>query len=262
MSRRTADDEDLYGRISPCPIPPNPSKKQPGTFPQKPSLKWLVYGSSFWNWIKSPEFAGLCGLIAAAATFFGLAISLFLATYWFDPYVNYLTQLGYPNYLSGPFGEVDINQSALFYNGCQFVCGIFLFIMGFQLLVIQIRRWSVLGVFAGLAFIIYAIMGLCYGIWGSSFYALLQQFELINQITFNLASLLPFLVAIAFAPIFLRQDGKAAGIFILFVVIGILAIYANTFVFLFGPLTMYVLSGWLLSLAWIVIFSSLLVFRS
>jgi hypothetical protein len=104
-------------------------------------------------------------------------------------------------------------------------------------------------------------MGLSYGVWGSQFYIFMEQFRVINQVTFNLATLLPFLVAIAFAPIFLRQDSKAAVIFILFVVIGILAIFSGTFVFLLGPTTMFVLRSWLLSLTWIGLFSILLVTR-
>jgi hypothetical protein len=221
-----------------------------------------MYTGIFWNWIKSPEFAGLCGLIAVAITYIGLAVALFLASSWFDPYFYFLTDLGEPFHIGGPFGAVSVNPSALFYNGCQFVCGIFLLFLGFHILIFQFRRWSAIGVFTGFAFLIYAIMGLSYGIWGSQFYIYLAQFTMINDVTFSLATLLPFLVAIAFSPIFLRQDPKAALIFILFVVVGIFAIYAGTFVFLYGPFTVFVLRSWLLSLAWIGIFSSLLLFRS
>lgn len=221
-----------------------------------------MYAGLLWDWFKSPEFAGLCGLIASAVTFLGITIALVLASSWFDPYFYYLSDLGDPTHIGGPFGVVSINPSALFYNGCQFVCGVFLLILGFHILVYQFRRLSAIGLFAGFAFIIYAIMGLSYGIWGSQFYIFIEQFTVINDVTFNLATLLPFLVAIAFAPIFLRQDARAAVVFILFVVIGILAIFAGTFVFLYGPTTVLVLRSWLLSLTWICVFSILLIFRS
>jgi hypothetical protein len=233
--------------------------------PQAPSSKWMIYGRGIWKWISSPEFAGLCGIIAVTAAYLGLAISLFLAISWYVPTVNFLTDLGNPYHIEGPEGPFCINPSAPFFNGCQIVDGLFLLILGFHLLAIQVRRVSVVGILVGLVFIMYPIMGpLSYGIFhqGSNLVGPTVSIAWINWITSVLATLLPFLLAIAFAPIFLRQDRKTTVIFILFVVVGILFIYWGTFVNFWNWSTLAVVSSWMLGLAWLAIFSALFVFGS
>lgn len=263
--RQTTKDEDLYRRFYPCPIPPNPSTKQPIIIPQTQSSKWVVYGRNFWHWITSPEFAGICGLLAVATVYLGLAISLYLAISWYDPAIHFLVDLGNPYHIGGPEGPYAVNPSAPFYNGCQLVCGIFLLVLGIQILFIQIRRVSVFGIIAGLVFIMYPIMGsMSYGIFHSGFNPAdpSGHIRLINWITSALATLLPFLLAIAFAPIFLRQDRESTVMFIVFVVVGILAIYWAIFVNFWNWSTVAVLYSWMLALAWVAIFSTLFVFGS
>jgi uncharacterized membrane protein HdeD (DUF308 family) len=118
-----------------------------------------------WNCIRSPKFAGICGLIGVLSTYLGLTIAFFLAASWFDPNVHYLLHLGYPYHIGGPFGAVGLNPSAPFYNGCQFICGIFHLIFGIHLLTIQIRRESTFGLLVGLLFIVQSCMPLCYGLF-------------------------------------------------------------------------------------------------
>ncbi|MFX1341537.1 MAG: hypothetical protein ACFFAL_02480 [Promethearchaeota archaeon] len=263
--RRTAKDEDLLGIFHPCPIPPNPSKRQPVVTPNAPSSKWYVYKRNIWKWITSSEFAGLCGILAVATAYLGLAISLFSAISWYIPTINYLADLGNPYHIGGPDGPFCFNPSAPFYNGCQILDGIFLLILGFHLLASQIRRVSVVGILVGLVFIMYPIMGpLSYGIFYQGFNPLDPHGHifLINWFTSTLITLLPFLLAIAFAPIFLRQDRKTIVLFIVFVVIGVFAVYLGSFVNFWNWSTLAVLSSWVLCLAWIAIFSALFVFGS
>lgn len=265
MSRLKADEEDLSNRFNPCPIPPNPSSKQPVITQPSQSSKWFIYGRSVWKWILSPEFAGLCGIMAVAAVYLGLAISLFLAISWYVPTVNFMTDLGNPYHIGGSEGPFGINPSALFFNGCQIVDGILLLILGFHLLAIQVRRGSVVGILVGLVFIMYPIMGpLSYGLFPQGFNPNdpTGHIALINWFTTSLATLLPFLLAIAFAPIFLRQDRKTTAMFILFVVVGILFIYWGSFLNFWNWSTLAVMSSWMLGLAWIAIFSALFVFGS
>ena len=262
-ARRTAYDEDLGGKISPCPIPPNPSKQPPVSSPQSSSSKWILFGSSFWKWISSPEFAGLCGIMAVAAAYLGLAISLFLAISWYVPTVNFLTDLGNPYRIGGPEGLFGVNPSAPFYNGCQIMDGIFLLLFGFHLLAIQVRRGSVVGIFVGFVFIMYSIMGpLSYGLFPQGFNPIdpTGHIALINWFTSIFATLLPFSLAIAFAPIFLQQDRKTTAMFIVFIVVGVLSIYWGSFLNFRNFSTLSVISGWMLGLAWIAIFSALFVF--
>ena len=260
--RRTALDEDLSGRISPCPIPPNPSKK-PAISPQAPSTRWVIYGSRFWNWVSSPEFGGLCGIIAVTTAFLGLAISLFVAISWYVPNINFLTDLGNPYRIGGPEGPLGFNLSAPFYNGCQIVDGIFLLFLGFHLLAIQVRRGSVVGILVGFVFIMYSILGpLSYGLFPQGFNPVdpTGHIAMINWFTSIFSILLPFLLAIAFAPIFLQQDRKTTTTFIVFVVVGVLSIYWGSFLNFWNWSTLAVLSSWILDLVWIAIFSTLFVF--
>jgi hypothetical protein len=228
-----------------------------------PSSKWVGYRSRFWNWISSPEFAGLCGILAVTSAYLGLAISLFLSISWYVPNINFLTDLGNPYRIGGPEGLFGINPSAPFYNGCQIVDGIFLLFLGFHLVAIQVRRDSVVGIFVGFVFTMYSIMGpLSYGLFPQGFNPIdpTGHIALINWFTSIFATLLPFLLAIAFAPIFLQQDRKTTAMFIVFVVVGILSIYWGSFLNFWNWSTLAVLSSWMLGLAWVAIFSTLFVF--
>lgn len=262
MVRQTGKDEDISKRFRPCPIPPNPSK-QPVISPQALSTRWVVYGNRFWNWVSSPEFGGLCGIAAVTSAYLGLAISLFLAISWYVPNMNFLTDLGNLYHVGGPEGLLGFNPSAPFYNGCQIVDGIFLLFLGFHLLAIQFRRGSVVGIFVGFAFIMYSVMGpLSYGLFPQGFNPIdpTGHIALINWFTSIFATLLPFSLAIVFAPIFLQQDRKTTAMFIVFVVVGVLSIYWGSFLNFWNWSTLAVLSSWMLGLAWIAIFSALFVF--
>lgn len=126
MSRLLIDDEDLNGRISPCPIPPNPSKQIPATDPQ--SSTWLVTRRSVWSVLISPRFVGWCGIGAMVAVLSSITSAFFI------------------------FGYPGINQNQPFsiaHLAYSFAGGLLIIFM-IQVFRIQMRYRSYLGMLAGL----------------------------------------------------------------------------------------------------------------
>jgi hypothetical protein len=239
MSRRIADDEDLSGRVSPCPIPPNPSKQRPATDPQ--SSSGLVTSRRIWGWLVSPRFAGWCGIGAMVAVLLSITTAYFL------------------------FGFPGINQYQPFSIAhlAYGVAGMLLIIFMVQVFRIQIRFRSYLGMLAGLLGV---LMGgvIIYQAWVRA-ETLLSG--IIAQAVYHLSWLwilvLPVFMAFAFSPLFLGLDRQSGVIFILALGASILTCFNGLFVIANG-FFLTIIQGFILNLiasSWILLFSVLLIIR-
>lgn len=239
MSRRISDDEDLSGRISPCPIPPNPSKQRPATDP--PSSTGLVTKSRVWSWLISPRFGGWCGIGAMVAVLFSITSAFFLFGY---PGVNQYQ----------PFSIAHLAYG---------VAGVLLIIFMFQVFRIQIRYRSYLGMLAG-------ILGMLMGVV-IIYQALVRAETLLSgyfaQLVYHLSwvwiLILPVFMAFAFSPLFLGLDRQSEVLFILALGACILTCFSGLFVIANG-FSITIIQGFILNLiasSWIVLFSVLLIIR-
>ncbi|MFX0079721.1 MAG: hypothetical protein ACFE8O_10830 [Candidatus Hermodarchaeota archaeon] len=241
MSRRIADDEDLYGRISPCPIPPNPSKKRTKTNPGAFSSKWLVGGRKIWSWLISPQFAGCCGIGATVGVFFSIALAYL---YW-----------GYPGISpTRPFSLAHIAYG---------LAGPLILVLMIQILRIQHQYGSYLGRIAG-------ILGVLMG-FVIMFQALVRAgtpmgdiiAPLVYRFSWLWVILLPVLLGYVFSPIFLELDEKSGVLFFLALGLGALSAFSSLYIIATGFIPSISVGVFMniVFMGYIILFSVLLVIR-
>lgn len=241
MSRRIADDEDLYGRISPCPIPPNPSKKRKKTNPGISSSKWLMSGRTIWSWLFSPQFAGLCGIGATVGVFLSITLAYL---YWDYPGIS-------------PFRPFSLAHIA--YG----VAGVLIVILMIQVLRIQHQYGSFLGRIAG-------VFGILMG-FVIMFQALVRAgtpvgdyiAPLVYRFSWIWVIVLPVLLGYVFSPIFLRLDRISGALFFLGLGFGALSAYSSLFIMATGFIPTIIVGVFMniVFMGYIISFSLILVIR-
>ncbi len=241
MNRRIADDEDLYGRISPCPIPPNPSKKRTKTNPENSPFKWLVSERKIWSWLLSPQFAGLCGIGATVSVFLSITLAYL---YW-----------GYPGISpTRPFSYAHVAYC---------VGGAFILVLMIQILRIQFQYRSYLGVLTGLLGILMGFVIMFQAlvragtIWGDYIALLVYRFSWLWLIV------LPVLLGYVFSLIFLRLDRKSIALFFFAQGLGALSAFSSLYIIATGfipTITVGILMN-IVFMGYIISFSMLLVIR-
>lgn len=227
--RQAAHKEDLYGKISPCPIPPNPSKKQPDSKPHKSSSKWYDTRTKIWTWVKSPRFAGFAMLYFSMFYWSVLGLILLLSAPWFNVTEYYLVELGNPLAPRVLIGADFVNSLAPLFNGLELFSGLFNIVLMLFFGLIMIRNKSMIGILGVVCGIIIVSINLpCFVIpFG---------FPLWNEIAFTAALLGPVLVTasmgmvlISLAPWFLGHDKIATILFAitigLFTIIFLISFY-------------------------------------
>jgi hypothetical protein len=241
MSRRIADDEDLYGRISPCPIPPNPVKKQPETNPETFSSKWLVIGKNTWSQLISPQFAGLCGIGATVGVFLSITLAYL---YW-----------GYPGiHPTRPFSLAQVAYG---------VAGALILVFMIQILRIQHQYGSYLGRVAG-------ILGILMG-FVIMFQAMVRAGNpigdyiapLVYRFSWLWLIVLPVMLGYVFSPIFLGLDRKSGVLFLFGLGAGALTAFSSLYIISTGFVPTAIV-GTILNVfftSYIILFSVLLVIR-
>ncbi|MDO8123510.1 MAG: hypothetical protein Q6364_03935 [Candidatus Hermodarchaeota archaeon] len=241
MSRRITGDEDFYGRISPCPIPPNPSKKRIETNPGTSSSRWLVSERAIWSWLVSPQFAGWCGIGATVSVFLSITLAYL---YW-----------GYPGISPArPFSLAHIAYG---------LAGPLIVILMIQVLRIQHQYGSYLGRIAG-------VFGILMG-FVIIFQALVRAGtplgDIINPLVYRFSWLwvliLPVLLGYVFSPIFLRLDRKSGALFFLGLGFGALSAYSSLYIMATGFIPTIIVGVFMniVFMGYIIAFSLILVIR-
>lgn len=223
--RRKAHAGDLYGKISPCPIPPNPSKKQPDSNPQSPSSPLLSLRSKIRNWLTSFQFAGVLGLSLIVSIFYGLVIAILVSSHWFNFHETVITELGNPFGPGIVMGMYYVNPVAPLFNGTILLLGLVLLVFALYFETLFIKTRSIIGSLGGVFGIVLGCMVVFLALNppGSPLgYKFTNSLSLTISVIF-LATW--FLIMVALAPIFLGHDRTASILIVL--VTGLLTISSH-----------------------------------
>ncbi len=76
------------------------------------------------NFLQSPKFAALCGLLGPIIGFISIGMAVAISTSWFDWFTNALSDLGHPFRLGGMNGIPGVNPAAPIFNGGLLLAGV------------------------------------------------------------------------------------------------------------------------------------------
>ena len=105
------------------------------------------------DFLTSPQFGAICGILGPAIGFLSVGIAIFLSP-WFIWATNALSDLGHPTMLGGINGVPGLNPAAPFFNIGLIVTGLISIVFGAQLLIFFRNQKSVIGLVGGLVFIL------------------------------------------------------------------------------------------------------------
>jgi len=114
--------------------------------PTKSATKWAVLGS--------PRFAAICGILGPALLFGTIGAAIAVSASWFSWFNYALSDLGNPVMIGGFHGIPGPNPAAPIFNGGVFVAGGLIMVLGLQLVFIQRREKSLVGMAGGILFTI------------------------------------------------------------------------------------------------------------